>query len=65
MSDLDPSSDHSRSGTDDEPEVEDVATTSAQTLPKKLDKKKLEKLKEEYKRRGVVYMSRIPPHLVR
>ena len=65
MSDLDPSSDHSRSGTDDEPEVEDVATTSAQTLPKKLDKKKLKKLKEEYKRRGVVYISRIPPHLVR
>ncbi|GAQ80255.1 hypothetical protein KFL_000500070 [Klebsormidium nitens] len=30
---------------------------------KKLSKEKLEKLKEKYRKRGVVYVSRIPPHL--
>jgi hypothetical protein len=27
--------------------------------------KKLEKLKEKYEKRGIVYISRLPPHLVR
>lgn len=27
--------------------------------------KKLEKLKKKYERRGIVYISRLPPHLVR
>ena len=31
---------------------------------KKSDKK-LEKLKEKYEKRGIVYLSRLPPHLVR
>jgi hypothetical protein len=30
---------------------------------KKLSKEKLEKLNEKYRKRGVVYISRIPPHL--
>lgn len=30
---------------------------------KKLSKEKLEKLKEKFRKRGVVYVSRIPPHL--
>ncbi len=30
-----------------------------------LSKRKLEKLKEVHERRGVVYVSRIPPHMVR
>ena len=30
-----------------------------------LSAKKLKKLKEKYDRRGIVYISRIPPHLVR
>jgi hypothetical protein len=30
-----------------------------------LSRKKLEKLKEKYEKKGVVYISRIPPHLVR
>lgn len=34
-------------------------------LPPKLTKKKLEKLQEQYNKRGIVYMSRLPPHLVR
>lgn len=29
-----------------------------------LDKKKLKKLNETYARRGVIYISRVPPHLV-
>lgn len=32
---------------------------------KKLSKKSLEKLKAEHERKGVVYISRIPPHMVR
>ena len=31
----------------------------------KLAEKKLEKLKKKYEKRGVVYISRLPPHLVR
>ena len=31
---------------------------------KKVDKK-LEKLKKKYEKRGIVYISRLPPHLVR
>lgn len=29
----------------------------------KLSTKKLEKLKKEYEKRGVVYLSRLPPHM--
>jgi hypothetical protein len=35
----------------------------AVALPE-LSKKKLQKLKEKHERRGIVYISRIPPHLV-
>lgn len=33
-------------------------------LPAVLNKKKLQKLQEQYERRGIVYISRIPPHMV-
>lgn len=33
--------------------------------PKALQRKKLQKLKEKNDKRGVVYISRLPPHLVR
>lgn len=51
------------------------ATGKTEDVVKKMDKmlaksaksidKKLEKLKKKFEKRGVVYISRLPPHLVR
>lgn len=41
------------------------AKKAAEKLKKKFSKEKLEKAKENYERRGIVYISRIPPHMVR
>lgn len=49
---------------DQEHEQEQVAA-SVSRLEKPLQNKKLQKLQKQYERRGIVYVSRIPPHMVR
>lgn len=46
-------------------EGESGAPRDSAGKPSKLNRKKLEKLKTKAERRGVVYLSRLPPHLVR
>lgn len=54
----------STSGQAAEAKAEDAVTHVAKTN-RKLSDKKLQKLKDKLERRGVVYFSRLPPHLVR
>ena len=42
---------------------QEAGQTEEQRLPKQLQK--LQRLKQAYEQRGVVYISRIPPHMVR
>jgi len=44
-------------------DAEEAGQTEAQRLPKQLQK--LQRLKQAHEQRGVVYISRIPPHMVR
>ena len=44
-------------------DAEEARRTEAQRLPEQLHK--LQRLKQAYEQRGVVYISRIPPHMVR
>lgn len=50
-----------------QPELEEQSGDASRKLRKNktLSEKKLAKLKEDYEKRGVIYISRIPPHLVR
>jgi len=45
-------------------EMEDKPSTSG-SKNNSLGGKKLAKLKEKYEKRGIVYISRLPPHMVR
>ena len=47
-----------------QPEPDQVAAT-VDKAEEPLHNKKLQKLQKQYERRGVVYVSRIPPHMVR
>ncbi len=47
-----------------DPETDQVAAT-ADKAEEPLHNKKLQKLQKQYERRGIVYVSRIPPHMVR
>ena len=40
------------------------AVASVDKLEKPLDSRKLQKLRKAYEQRGIVYVSRIPPHMV-
>lgn len=53
---------HSGEGKATNTPADTVRVSSAR--PAVLNKKKLQKLQEQYERRGVVYISRIPPHMV-
>lgn len=44
-------------------ELPDNATANNEKLP--LQSKKLQKLRKAYEKKGIVYVSRIPPHMVR
>jgi len=47
-----------------EPEPDLVAAT-VDKAEEPLHNKKLQKLQKQYERRGIIYVSRIPPHMVR
>ena len=47
-----------------EPEPDQVAAP-VDKAEEPLHNKKLQKLQKQYERRGIVYVSRIPPHMVR
>ena len=48
---------------EEDADAEEAGRTEAQRLPKQLQK--LQRLTQAYEQRGVVYISRIPPHMVR
>lgn len=45
-------------------EEKGASSPHAKTKKNSLNEKKLEKLKRKYEKRGIVYISRLPPHMV-
>ena len=43
----------------------DQVAATVDKLEEPLHNKKLQKLQKQYERRGIIYVSRIPPHMVR
>lgn len=60
MSDEEQPTSSGGAGEDAHAELKQKVAKSAKTADKKV-----EKLKEKYEKRGIIYISRLPPHLVR